>query len=720
VWKVFAALAASVVAVAIAPSAFAGPSLVVGAVEDAGKQPDAALAQAQYDRAQQVGYQSVRITAWWTKGMVQPSATEVTALQNAAAAAASAGMTTVVAIHNMNSSNTPVTDTDRVNFAQFATAVVQALPAGTDVVVGNEPNLNYYWLPQFNADGTDAAAIAYEALLAQTYDAIKAVRPTDRVFGGALCPHGADNPTGTRPTHSPTAFIRDLGAAYRASGRTAPIMDGFSMHVYGDTNLVSPSMSHPNSTTITLGDYGKLVSLLGEAFDGTGQPGSTLPILYGEFGIETAIPGSKAAAYTGTETVTVADEARQADYYREAIKLAQCQPNVVGILFFHVTDESALSGWQSGPYYADGTPKSSFGAIRDAIAAERGGTLTACPDATPPTIALNAPAGGSTLHGQINLSATASDDVGVGRVTFYVNGAPVSTKYTPPTFSFTWSSGASGTYTIYAQAADAAGNVANSAPVTITVDNTAPETTITTAAPPTFAFGASETGATFECSLDGAAWAACTSPVSYGTPAVGSHTFQVRAADAFGNVDSTPAASTWTVLDTTPPETTIASAPSGTTPSISFTASEASTFECSLDGGSWAACSSPASYSVTDGTHTFQVRATDTAGNTDPTPASATWAVTSLKTASVSSVGYSRSSGYLYVTVTTNAPNATVGLRILRSGATYASGTVVTSSTGAATIRVSAAKGCYSTTITSLTAPGFAWNGKTPSNGACF
>jgi hypothetical protein len=91
-----------------------------------------------------------------------------------------------------------------------------------------------------------------------------------------------------------------------------------------------------------------------------------------------------------------------------------------------------------------------------------------------------------------------------------------------------------------------------------------------------------------------------------------------------------------------------------------------------------------------------------------------------LKTATVSSITYSRSGGYLYVTVATNVPNGTLGLRILRSGTTYASGTVTTTSTGTVTVRVSAPSGCYSTTITSLTASGYAWDGKTPANGRCF
>ena len=139
-------------------------------------------------------------------------------------------------------------------------------------------------------------------------------------------------------------------------------MDVFDQHVYADNSSLPPSMPHTASTTIAEGDYTKLVALLGAAFDGTAQRGSNLPIVYGEFGVETTIPSAKAGAYSGVEPPTsgAVDEATQARYYAEAFKLALCQPNVIGINVFHVVDESALTAWQSGPFYADGTPKSSL------------------------------------------------------------------------------------------------------------------------------------------------------------------------------------------------------------------------------------------------------------------------------------------------------------------------------------------------------------------------
>ena len=141
--------------------------------------------------------------------------------------------------------DTPRTPADRADFAAYAGALVQALPQLRYVIVGNEPNLSTFWKPQFGAGGSDLAAREYADLLARSYDAVKAARPNVLVLGGALSPRGADRPGGSRPTHSPTAFIRDLGAAYRASGRHKPLMDAFAIHPYMEASEDSPERRAP-------------------------------------------------------------------------------------------------------------------------------------------------------------------------------------------------------------------------------------------------------------------------------------------------------------------------------------------------------------------------------------------------------------------------------------------------------------------------------------------
>ena len=243
------------------------------------------------------------------------------------------------------------------------------VPEIRDVIVGNEPNLNRFWLPQFDAAGENIAAPAYLALLAEVYDAVKKADPNMTVWGGALAPRGIDRPGTGRDTHSPTTFIRDLGAAYRASGRKDPPLDGFAFHPYPLDSSVPPDRAtDPKSTSILMADYEeKLRPLLDEAF------GPGLPVLYSELGVETAIPPGKASLYEGEEPGKPVDEATQAEFYRRAIELAACQENVAGLLLFHSHDEPALTGFQSGVYYVDGTPKASFKAVRGAV------TRTMCP-----------------------------------------------------------------------------------------------------------------------------------------------------------------------------------------------------------------------------------------------------------------------------------------------------------------------------------------------------
>jgi Bacterial Ig-like domain len=103
--------------------------------------------------------------------------------------------------------------------------------------------------------------------------------------------------------------------------------------------------------------------------------------------------------------------------------------------------------------------------------------------------------------------------------------------------------------------------------------------------------------------------------------------------DVNGNALS--ANKSWTFKTVTPPETTIDSTtgPTGTvasdSASFAFSSSKSnSTFKCSLDGSTFAACTSPMSYSsLSQGEHTFQVRAIDASGTQDPTPARRSWAV---------------------------------------------------------------------------------------------
>lgn len=160
-----------------------------------------------------------------------------------------------------------------------------------------------------------------------------------------------------------------------------------------------------------------------------------------------------------------------------------------------------------------------------------------------------------------------------------------------------------------------------------TVDTEAPDVEITSGpnaatknTTAEFEFSSTDEGATFECAIDGGTAEACTSPVSYGSLGDGDHTVTVTATDEAGNVSDPAASRSWSV-DTVSPVTSINSGPTGTVTvanaSFGFTADKAgSTFECKLDSGDWAACTSPKAVSgLANGSHTISVRATDTLGN---------------------------------------------------------------------------------------------------------
>ncbi len=367
-----------------APSQAAPRTLAVGASESASLIPDSVIAKARMDLAVLAGFNEIEVRADWTSGKTAPTAEELASLQASALAAQLDAVRLVIAVDTGGPLQTPSSLFDRKQFAQYTAALARSLPYVRDFIVGNEPNLNRFWMPQFEG-GRDAAAPAYEALLARTYDSLKAVSPSINVIGGAIAPRGADNGRSGRQTHSPTTFLRDLGTAYRKSRRALPIMDTVVIHPYGESSKTAPTALHPKSTSISIADYPKLVKLLRDAFHGTAQRGASLPILYGEYGVQTRIPFDKLGAYTNLGAPTAADavsETMQAAYYKQAIQLAYCQPTVAGLLFFHVSDEPDLDRWQSGLFYADDTPKSGLAVVKTAAQAAQAGTLT-CPKAKP-------------------------------------------------------------------------------------------------------------------------------------------------------------------------------------------------------------------------------------------------------------------------------------------------------------------------------------------------
>jgi glucose/arabinose dehydrogenase len=116
---------------------------------------------------------------------------------------------------------------------------------------------------------------------------------------------------------------------------------------------------------------------------------------------------------------------------------------------------------------------------RDAAGNERTGssltftTTTGPVDQTPPQVAVTAPSPGAQVGGVVPVAASATDNVGVAGVQFLVDGAAIGAEDTTAPYALSWDtrSVGNGSHTVSARARDAAGNLATSATVTVSVSN---------------------------------------------------------------------------------------------------------------------------------------------------------------------------------------------------------------------------------------------------------
>lgn len=190
---------------------------------------------------------------------------------------------------------------------------------------------------------------------------------------------------------------------------------------------------------------------------------------------------------------------------------------------------------------------------------------------------------------------------------------------------------ADGYHALEARGVDSLGNRGPVARNVFVVDTRAPNVAFT-AAPPslisvtsaTFEFQADEGGSTLECSLDGAGYSRCSSPLALDSLAEQVHRLRVRAIDRAGNVGA--AAERSFTVDLTGPAVRIDSGVEGPTqqvqPTFGFSSEAGVTFECRFDAAEFGACSAPSSHrpatALAEGPHRFEVRARDRAGNLGP------------------------------------------------------------------------------------------------------
>ncbi|MGH2972120.1 MAG: hypothetical protein ACRDNM_07310 [Gaiellaceae bacterium] len=319
--------------------------------------------------------------------------TELPFIQRAAPQAQKDGVHVVLALYAR-----PASSHDPVAFCTWAARVATTVQQWgiNDFIVWNEPNTALYWSPQ-NA----SAAAGYEGLLATCYDSIHAADANARVIGFGLSPR-SNGPTQT----APIPFILGVGAAYRASGRTKPIMDQMSIHPYPNPNRPTdgPGIGYANTSFFGVPNLDRVKQAVYDAFHGTAQPTTLngLTFRIDELGWQTDTTAY--SQYYHQENVAVVSEETQASFVRQAIqRYFACDPTVTDVEWFLLVDEQTRDGrdqtgkyigggWQSGLLTAGGqgvsTPKPVYTEDAPLFAAGRSacttGMITWSPGKTQP------------------------------------------------------------------------------------------------------------------------------------------------------------------------------------------------------------------------------------------------------------------------------------------------------------------------------------------------
>jgi hypothetical protein len=364
---------ATALAVALLTGASAGLAADIGANDDSAKF-EADGGAALYTRMAGLGLEQTVIGVRFvpSEAMVVQGKEQ---LDRAIAAATKAGLQVVLAVYPYPPREIEAGMGSPSLFASYVGVLASIYPQVRRFVIGNEPNQPAFWRPQFDVSGNNVSAAAFGPYLAAAYDTLKGIDPAITVLGVGLSPRGNDRPTARNNiSTSPVRFLRSLGAWYRKSGRTAPLMDGFSFHPYPNeaTDPLQRGYQWPNAGFANLD---RVKQALWDAFNGTAQPTTLegLKLHLDEVGWQVDTRGR--VGYHGQENVPVTDEVTQAAIYGQLIRDAACDPDVASLSFFGFRDDGLRTGFQAGLERADGTPRPAEAAVQAAIHESCAGTL---------------------------------------------------------------------------------------------------------------------------------------------------------------------------------------------------------------------------------------------------------------------------------------------------------------------------------------------------------
>ena len=374
--RITAVLASACLALVLAGAA---SSATFGVADDAGKYAEDGGASF-FTMLTQLGMTENRMAVFWDPS--QPNTIYDQAfLDRAVPEAMRRGIEVIFAVYPLKARALVDTPNGVQLYAQYVAKVVERYPYVRKVICLNEGNQPRFHQPQFDAAGNGISGIVQEQAMAACYDAVKAVDPGIDVIAFGLSPRGNDDfDAPSNVSHSPIRFLKEVGDAYRASGRTKPIADDLSVHCYPNVNTDSPMIGYvwPKVGCI---NFDRLKQAWWDAFHGTAQPlfrepgdtssGPHVRIYVDEVGYQARIAADKTSLYTGSENVPLVDEDTQGKYYAQLIALMACDPDVALLNFFHAVDETNLAAWQSGMVLPDGSHRASFALVKDAILANQ-------------------------------------------------------------------------------------------------------------------------------------------------------------------------------------------------------------------------------------------------------------------------------------------------------------------------------------------------------------
>jgi hypothetical protein len=218
----------------------------------------------------------------------------------------------------------------------------------------NEPNNPVFLKPQYrkvSGKWKIESGRNYARICNAVVQGVKSIDRHSLVACGATGPRGNNNPNSKRPSVSPVAFLR----AMKKGGARG--FDAYAHHPYYGSPAETPTTKPPPGkrgqppTAVTLGNFDVLVKEIDRRY------GKKMRIWITEYGYQTNPP----------DKIFGVTFRKQATYLTQAVAWARKNPRVDMFLWFLLTDEERLGGWQSGLMTADGKRKASFRAFERAV-----------------------------------------------------------------------------------------------------------------------------------------------------------------------------------------------------------------------------------------------------------------------------------------------------------------------------------------------------------------